>query len=113
MVIASCVHLTSSIFRIQFLMFSKDLSLVMSYTSIMPWKITQHTAQSPTLVNMPCVGVWVWVWVWVCVGLWGVCDGGVLVVGGVGVGVCESWGLCFPCISLCVNINCYIIHKCM
>lgn len=31
-------YFTSSIFRIQFLMLSKDFSLVMSYTNIMPWK---------------------------------------------------------------------------
>lgn len=32
-------YFTSSIFRIQFLMLSKDFSLVMSYTNMMPWGV--------------------------------------------------------------------------
>ncbi len=32
-------YFTSSILRIQFLMLSKDFSLVMSYTNMMPWGV--------------------------------------------------------------------------
>lgn len=32
-------YFTSSIFLIQFLMLSKDFSLVMSYTNMMPWEV--------------------------------------------------------------------------